>query len=80
MAVTSMYLPSGLLFRRFQALHVVNAADFLAVRDALIFGDFQLIAHLVKRNHLRFGDFGNLPVFLFNRIILRHKNCLLKVW
>jgi len=55
----------------------VNAADFLAVGDALIFGDFQLVAHRVKRDHLRFGYFGNLPVFLFNRIILRHKYCLL---
>ena len=68
------------VFQALQALHVIDAADFLAVGDALVFGDFQLIAHRVKGNHLRFGDFSNLPVRLFNRIILRHKNCLLKVW
>ena len=57
----------------FQAFHVIDAADFLAVGDALVFGDFQLIAHRVKIDHLRFGNFSNLPVSLFNRIILRHK-------
>ena len=73
-------LAVGFVFQALQALHVVHAADFLAVGDALVFGDLQLIAHRVKGDHLRFGDFGNLPVSLFNRIVLRHNRpSLLKV-
>src|SRR5208337_1210562 len=67
-------------FQAFETLHVVNAADFLAVGDALVFGDFQLIAHRVKGDHLRFGNFRNLPVFLLNRIVLRHKTASLRYY